>query len=94
MGRSALATNHGVFVSDRQTLDKLDFMLQKPSLSELGALVQTHLFLMDIGVWLLSDRAMELLMKRSYAADGKTMKSYDLYSDFGVTWGTYPDCRF
>ena len=86
----ALATNHGVFVSDRQTPDKLDFMLQKPSLDDLGKLAQTHLFLMDIGVWLLSDRAMELLMKHSYTADGKTMKSYDLYSEFGLALGEHP----
>lgn len=86
----ALATNHGVFVSDRQTPDKLDFMLQKPSLDDLGKLAQTNLFLMDIGVWLLSDRAMELLMKHSYTADGKTMKSYDLYSEFGLALGEHP----
>lgn len=86
----ALATNHGVFVSDRQTPDKLDFMLQKPSLAELGQLAQTHLFLMDIGVWLLSDRAMELLMKRSYTDDGQSMKSYDLYSEFGLSLGEHP----
>lgn len=86
----ALATNHGVFVSDRRTPDKLDFMLQKPSLDDLGKLAQTHLFLMDIGVWLLSDRAMELLMKHSYTADGKTMKSYDLYSEFGLALGEHP----
>lgn len=86
----ALATNHGVFVSDRQAPDKLDFMLQKPSLAELGQLAQTHLFLMDIGVWLLSDRAVELLMKHSYEADRKTMKSYDLYSEFGLSLGEHP----
>lgn len=86
----ALATNHGVFVSNRQTPDKLDFMLQKPAVEELGRLAQTHLFLMDIGVWLLSDRAMELLMKHSYEADGKTMKSYDLYSEFGLALGAHP----
>lgn len=86
----ALATNHGVFVSDRQAPDKLDFMLQKPSLADLGQLAQTHLFLMDIGVWLLSDRAVELLMKHSYEADGKTMKSYDLYSEFGLSLGEHP----
>lgn len=86
----ALATNHGVFVSNRQAPDKLDFMLQKPSLVELGQLAQTHLFLMDIGVWLLSDRAVELLMKHSYEADGKTMKSYDLYSEFGLSLGKHP----
>lgn len=86
----ALATNHGVFVSDRQTPDKLDFMLQKPSLTELGQLAQTHLFLMDIGVWLLSDRAMELLMGHSYAGEEKKMKSYDLYSEFGLALGDHP----
>ena len=42
------------FVSSRVTPDKLDFMLQKPSVEELGKLMQTHLFLMDIGIWLLS----------------------------------------
>ena len=42
----SLAKNHGVFVSSRQTPDKLDFMLQKPSVQELGNLMQTHLFLM------------------------------------------------
>lgn len=86
----ALATNHGVFVSDRKSPDSLDFMLQKPSLNELGDLAQSHLFLMDIGVWLLSDKAVELLMKRSYTADGSEMKSYDLYSEFGLALGVHP----
>ncbi len=85
-----LATHHGVFVSDRNAPDKLDFMLQKPSLEELGRLAQTHLFLMDIGVWLLSDRAVEMLMARSYEADGKTMKPYDLYAEFGPSLGEHP----
>ena len=35
-----LAKNHGVFVSSRNTPEKLDFMLQKPSVDELGALMQ------------------------------------------------------
>ncbi len=52
-----LAKNHGVFVMNRQTPEKLDFMLQKPSVEKLGELMQDYLFLMDIGVWLLSDRA-------------------------------------
>lgn len=86
----ALATRHGVFVSDRKAPDQLDFMLQKPSLDELGHLAGTHLFLMDIGVWLLSDRAVELLMKHSYTPDGKQMKEYDLYSEFGLALGAHP----
>lgn len=93
-----LATHHGVFVSDRNQPESLDFMLQKPSLEELENLSKTHLFLMDIGIWLLSDRAVELLMKRSQKEGGATdknipysdLKYYDLYSDFGLSLGNHP----
>lgn len=93
-----LATHHGVFVSDRNQPDALDFMLQKPSLEELEELSKTHLFLMDIGIWLLSDRAVELLMKRSRKEEGASdvgvpysdLKYYDLYSDFGLSLGNNP----
>ena len=50
--------------------------------------MQTHLFLMDIGIWLLSDRAVSLLVKRSYK-EGK-LSYYDMYSDFGLTLGEHP----
>lgn len=40
----SLATHHGVFASDRKHPEKLDFMLQKPSLDELESLSKTHLF--------------------------------------------------
>lgn len=83
-----LAKNHGVFVSSRRNPDKLDFMLQKPSLEELGSLTQTHLFLMDVGIWLLSDRAVELLMKRSYRSG--QLGFYDMYSEFGLALGEHP----
>lgn len=83
-----LAKNHGVFASSRLSPDKLDFMLQKPSVEELGALMQTHLFLMDIGIWLLSDRAVKLLVKRSYQAG--ELSFYDMYSQFGLALGEHP----
>ena len=83
-----LAKNHGVFVSSRRNPDKLDYMLQKPSVEELGRLMQTHLFLMDVGIWLLSDRAVELLMKRSYK-NGE-LGFYDMYSEFGLALGEHP----
>lgn len=83
-----LAKNHGVFVSSRSNPDKLDFMLQKPSVEELGKLMQTHLFLMDIGIWLLSDRAVDLLIKRS--KKGGELSYYDMYSEFGLTLGEHP----
>lgn len=85
----SLAKNHGVFVSSRKNPDVLDFMLQKPSLETLGELAGSHLFLMDIGIWLLSDKAARLLMKHSYTEDG-AMKAYDLYAEFGLALGANP----
>ena len=85
-----MAKNHGVFVSSRKSPDTLDFMLQKPSLETLGELAGSHLFLMDIGIWLLSDKAVRLLMKHSYTEDGKAMKAYDLYAEFGLALGKNP----
>ena len=96
----SLAQNHGVFVSRRTSPDRLDYMLQKPSRTELAALMQTHLFLMDIGVWLLSDRAVELLVRRSTAGGGTEaltfprsaddIRPYDLYGEFGLALGEHP----
>ena len=74
----------------RKSPDTLDFMLQKPSLETLGELAGSHLFLMDIGIWLLSDKAVRLLMKHSYTEDGKAMKAYDLYAEFGLALGKNP----
>lgn len=84
----SLAQNHGVFVSDRRTPDRLAFMLQKPSVEKLGELMRQHLFLMDIGIWLLSDRAVELMVERSHR-DGK-LAFYDMYSEFGLALGDHP----
>ena len=83
-----LAKNHGVFLSSRKNPDVLDFMLQKPSVEELGKLSQTHLFLMDIGIWLLSDKAVELLIKHSKR--DHTISYYDMYSEFGLALGAHP----
>ena len=78
------AKNHGVFVSSRQTPTVLKQMLQKPSIETLNELQRDHYYLTDIGVWMLSDQAVKLLMKRS--RDGE----YDLYGEFGCTLGTDP----
>lgn len=85
----ALASHHGVFLSTRETPDKLDYMLQKPSVEQLAQLSQSHYYLMDIGLWLLSDRAVEMLRKKSINPDG-TYRFYDLYSQFGRALGTNP----
>lgn len=85
----SLAKNHGVFLSKRETPEVLDFVLQKPSVEQLGKLMFTHLFLMDIGIWLLSDKAMNLLMRKSTGENGEIL-NYDLYSDFGQALGENP----
>lgn len=85
----SLAKNHGVFLSKRETPEVLDFVLQKPSVEQLGQLMFTHLFLMDIGIWLMSDKAVNLLMRKSTGPNGEIL-NYDLYSDFGQALGENP----
>ncbi|WP_163714552.1 bifunctional fucokinase/fucose-1-phosphate guanylyltransferase [Mangrovibacterium lignilyticum] len=88
-----LATNHGVYVCEREYPHELLYMLQKPSSETIRSLAVNKLFLMDIGVWLLSDRAVKLLMKKSGfdaenpAADW-TPSFYDLYGEFGINLGS------
>lgn len=89
---SSLATRHGVFVSRRHSPETLDRMLQKPSLETLESLAAGHYFLMDIGLWLLSDKAVKLLREKSYANE-KTLAFYDLYGDFGLALGENPAVR-
>ncbi len=89
---ASIAKDHGVFVSDRRTPNVLKMMLQKPTTERLNELLKDHFYLTDIGIWLLSDRAVQLLMKRSMAPDDAAfpIKEYDLYSEFGCTLGTDP----
>jgi galactokinase/mevalonate kinase-like predicted kinase len=99
-----IAKDHGVFISSRKSPSVLKCMLQKPSVETLSGLLKDHFYLTDIGIWLLSDRAVEVLMKRSGAAEERGNKNgssvandcnavpsyYDLYSDFGCALGTEP----
>ena len=89
---ASIAKNHGVFVSDRRTPNVLKQMLQKPSPERLSDLLKNHFYLTDIGIWMLSDKAVRLLGKRSAVTDGSAigLKEYDLYSEFGCALGTNP----
>ena len=102
-GDPAQASHHGVFLMNRQHPAELDFMLQKPSPERQAELMQTHLLLMDIGVWLLSDRAVERLMAKAAARYAELpegdapqapapedFETYDLYSEFGCGLGLNP----
>lgn len=87
-----LASHHGVFLLPRETgsdAGQLDFMLQKPSVTDLSRLARSHYYLMDVGLWLLSAKAMDWLAKRSTDASGN-IGFYDLYSQFGCALGRNP----
>ena len=56
-----IAKNHGVFVSSCDTPSVLKCMLQKPSPATLGTIQKDHYYLTDIGIWLLSDKAVKEL---------------------------------
>lgn len=86
---ASIAKNHGVFLCERETPEVLTTMLQKPSVSTLKQLEDRHLYLTDIGVWFLSDRAVDLLNKRSHDENGNFIE-YDLYSQFGRALGSKP----
>ena len=88
---ASIARNHGVFVSDRRTPTVLKQMLQKPSSERLSDLLKEHFYLTDIGIWMLSDRAVRLLAERSAdPVSAAGLKEYDLYSEFGCALGTNP----
>ncbi len=86
-----IAKDHGVFVSSRETPDVLKCMLQKPSVETLSQLSEHHLYLTDIGVWMLSNKAVKLLMEHS-EKDGDIV-NYDLYGEFGCALGTDPGVK-
>lgn len=82
-------SHHGVFMMRRDDPSHLDFMLQKPSAEQQATLMQTHYALIDVGVWILSERAVDVLKCKSKNEDG-SFRYYDLYSDFGCALGAAP----
>ena len=86
---ASVARNHGVFVSSRRSPSVLKQMLQKPSVATLSDLQKDHFYLTDIGVWMLSDKAVQLLTKKCQDENGQ-LKEYDLYGEFGCCLGTDP----
>lgn len=88
------ASRHGVFFTPRDNPNRLEFMLQKPDHENIERLSGSHLYLMDIGIWVLSDRAVDVLMQKSgYRGQGFQAgipDFYDLYSAFGTALGSRP----
>jgi galactokinase/mevalonate kinase-like predicted kinase len=85
--RAEQAQHHGVFFCPRQQPDRLAFFLQKPSPATINELAGQHVFLIDTGVWLLSERAVNVLLRKSEAG------SYELYAGMGLGLGATPTER-
>jgi galactokinase/mevalonate kinase-like predicted kinase len=90
------ARHFGVFFCPRQRPQELAFFLQKPSPSKIRELASDYLCMVDTGMWLLSERATRLLMKRCKwnaereAFDGDLPGLYELYSQFAPSVGRNP----
>jgi hypothetical protein len=90
------ARNFGVFFSTRSRPTELAFFLQKPSAAEIRELAEHYLCLVDTGMWLLSERAVKVLMQRCGWEDqgqqfaGGAPARYELYSEFGLGLGHSP----
>jgi galactokinase/mevalonate kinase-like predicted kinase len=88
------AQDFGVFVSPRRHPTQLAFFLQKPPASKIRELADVYVCLVDTGMWLLSERAVTVLMQRcgwtgsSFGANGPTR--YELYAQFGLALGQHP----
>jgi galactokinase/mevalonate kinase-like predicted kinase len=90
------AQNHGVFFCPRQHPGKLAFALQKPSRVQIRELAERYVFLVDTGVWLLSERAIATLLRkcgwdeRRAEFEGGIPRHYELYSEMGLNLGATP----
>lgn len=95
-GSPEKAANHGVFFTPADGSGKLSFMLQKPTNSQIAEHCRDYHYLLDIGIWVLSDRAVKCLMDKcgwnptTKGFEGGIPKNYDLYSEFGLALGENP----
>ena len=91
------AKDFGVFFSPRRQPTKLAFFLQKPAASKIRELAEDYLCLIDTGMWLLSERAVTVLMEHcgweNDGFDGGTARRYELYAEFGLALGRSPKAR-
>ncbi len=89
-------SRHGVmFCRDAET-GRLDLFLQKPPPEKTRSLTDSHSYYLDTGVWLLSARAVDVLLRKcgwspeSQAFAGGGPSKYELFDRFGLALGTSP----
>ena len=89
-----VAKDYGVMFVDPKAPQQLRTFLQKPSPDEIRERSRDTPFLVDIGVWLLSQRAVECLMKKcgwdeASSQFGKPIPdTYDLYGEWALHLGS------
>lgn len=90
------AQHFGVLFFRRDAPETLAFFLQKPTPDVIRRLAEEHLFLVDTGFWLFSERALLVLMEQcgwdgaAQAFPGGAPSPYDLYARFGPAMGSDP----
>jgi galactokinase/mevalonate kinase-like predicted kinase len=90
------ARDFGVFFSPRLQPSQLAFFLQKPTAARIRELLADHIALVDTGMWLLSERAVAVLLRKCgwdparQALPASGCGLYELYSDFGLSLGVNP----
>ena len=90
------ARRFGVLFCDRERPEQLEFFLQKPSTDRIRSLAADKVFLLDVGIWLLSARAAACLLRKcGWDAATESFASgrpadYDLYGSWALHLGREP----
>jgi len=93
------AQHHGVILCPANDTGKMACFVQKPTPDRLRELEEKFAFYLDIGVWMFSERAISLLMKKCGWDDAKQEfrggqpSYYDLFTEFGTALGETPAAR-
>lgn len=93
------AEHFGVFFAQRRQPTQIAFFLQKPSAGLIRELAEDYLFLVDTGMWLLSERALNVLMEQCgweterQAFKEGTVRPYEFYARFALGLGQVPSAR-
>jgi len=91
------ATHFGVFFTPRVGHDAMAFFKQKPSPDVIRSHAADYLAMVDTGAWLLGKRAISALLDKcgwdraAQCFQSDLPKTYELYSEFGLSLGTSPE---
>lgn len=89
-----VATGFGVFFCPREANNEIAFFLQKPTPERIREFARDRAYFVDTGLWLLSARAVDVLLKKSgWSGDAfarGTADNYELYSGLGPALGSSP----